>query len=287
MHAAVEWPSIERRLHFGALTDIRVDSNACVDDSCCLICVRTRRLWRILPPFPTRFRPRQYIGRLSGRRQSDRPGNMLLLLARHVDLELSFGSSSNPPSPYCSEKRSLHLQLEKRTLLSSLDRSASCERWRFQGSTAHSHSERPVRAGRRWGFLSDRKYRYHPRTQADVADCWPCFCFSETRFHVSPFWTVCLVLRPCLELWFQLGDWFLVDGSIVATFTVKLVPAQLLWRTGESSFLHIQSRPSTHNGLKSGRSKGLLPIIDILFQTNDVRLSWTPPPPPPPNEPIH
>ena len=27
--------------------------------------------------------------------------------------------------------------------------------------------------GRRRGFLSDRKYRYHPRTQADVADCWP------------------------------------------------------------------------------------------------------------------
>ena len=147
---------------------------------------------------------------------------MLLLLARHVDpdLELSFGSSSNQPSPYCSEKRSLHLQLEKRTLLSSLDWSASCERWRFQGSTAHRHSERPyprtrpirtkmvawrrrcgppqrrrqatvlVRMGlvrgyerpvlvrarprRRRGFLSDRKYRYHPRTQADVADCWPC-----------------------------------------------------------------------------------------------------------------
>ena len=124
MHAAVEWPSIERRLHFGALTDIRVDSDACVDDSCCLFCVRTRRLRRIFPPFPTRFQPRQYIRRLSGRRRSDRPGNMLLLLARHVDLELSFGSSSNQPSPYYSEKRSLHLQLEKRTLLSSLDRSA-------------------------------------------------------------------------------------------------------------------------------------------------------------------
>ena len=109
-------------------------------------CVRTRRLRRIFPPFPTRFRPRQYIRRLSGRRRSDRPGNMLLLLARYVDLELSFGSSSNQPSPYCSEKRSLHLQLEKRTLLSSLDRSASCERSRFQGSTAHSHSERPVPA---------------------------------------------------------------------------------------------------------------------------------------------
>ena len=109
-------------------------------------CVRTRRLRRIFPPFPTRFRPRQYIRRLSGRRRSDRPGNMLLLLARHVDLELSLGSSSKQPSPYCSEKRSLHLQLEKRTLLSSLDRSASCERWRFQGSTAHSHSERPVPA---------------------------------------------------------------------------------------------------------------------------------------------
>ena len=135
-------------------------------------CVRTRRLRRI---FPTRFRPRQYIRRLSGRRRSDRRGNMLLLLARHVDLELSFGSSSNQPSPYCSEKRSLHLQLEKRTLLSSLDRSASCERWRFQGST----SAQPQRAamqcarGRRRGFLSDRKYRYHPRTQADVSDCWP------------------------------------------------------------------------------------------------------------------
>ena len=32
MDAAVEWPSIERRLHFGALIDIRVDLDACVDD---------------------------------------------------------------------------------------------------------------------------------------------------------------------------------------------------------------------------------------------------------------
>ena len=141
MHAAVEWPSIERRLHFGALTDIRVDSDACVDDSCCLFLCQDTSLRRIFPPFPTRFLPRQYIRRLSGRRRSDRSGNTLLLLARHVDLELSFGSSSNQPSPCCSEKRRLHLQLEKRTLLSSLDRSASCERWRFEGSTSHSHSD--------------------------------------------------------------------------------------------------------------------------------------------------
>ena len=106
-------------------------------------CVRTRRLRRILPPFPTRFRPRQYIRRLSGRRRSDRPGNMLLLLARHVDFELSFGSSSNQPSPYCSEKRSLHLQLEKRTLLSSLDRSA-CFTWTL--ALPRKHCAQPQRA---------------------------------------------------------------------------------------------------------------------------------------------
>ena len=111
---------------------------------------------------------RQYIRRLSGRRRSPRPVNMLLLLARHVDLELSFGSSSNQPSPYCSEKRSLHLQLEKRTVLYSLDRSASCERWRFQGSTAHTATAASTR-GRRRGFLSDRKYRYHPHTQAEMS----------------------------------------------------------------------------------------------------------------------
>ena len=136
--------------------------------------VRTRRLRRIFPPFPTRFLPRQYIRRLSGRRRSHRSESMLLLLATHVDLELSFGSSSNQPLSYCSEKRSLHLQLEKRTLLFSLDRSASCDCWRSQGSTG-AQPQRPASArGRRRGFLSDRKYRYHPRTQADVADCWPC-----------------------------------------------------------------------------------------------------------------
>ena len=134
--------------------------------------VRTR-LRRISPPFPTRFLPRQYIRRLSGRRRSHRSESMLLLLATHVDLELSFGSSSNQPLSYCSEKRSLHLQLEKRTLLFSLDRSASCDCWRSQGSTG-AQPQRPASArGRRRGFLSDRKYRYHPRTQADVADCWP------------------------------------------------------------------------------------------------------------------
>ena len=139
-------------------------------------CVRTRRLRRIFPPFPTRFRPRQYIRRLSGRRRSDRPGNMLLLLARHVDLELSFGSSSNQPSPYCSEKRSLHLQLEKRTLLPAsigqlhVNVGASLR-------TATASGAASTR-GRRRGFLSDRKYRYHPRTQADVDDCWPCSWIS-------------------------------------------------------------------------------------------------------------
>ena len=137
MDAAVEWPSIERRLHFGALTDIRVDSDACVDDSCCLFLCQDTSSSTYFPPFPTRFRPHQYIRRLSGRRCSYRPGSMLHLLARHVDLELSFGSSSNQPLFYCSEKRSLHLQLEKRTLLFSLDRSASCDCWRSQGS---SHS---------------------------------------------------------------------------------------------------------------------------------------------------
>ena len=176
MHAAVEWPSTERRLHFGALIDIRVDSNACFNDSCCLFSCQDTSSSTFPPPPPPPF-PKSLSAppvhpRLSGRRRSHRPRSMLLLLARHVDLELSFGSSSNQPSPYCSEKRSLHLQLEKRTLLYSLDRSASCDRWRSQGSTAHSHSGQHARPAP--GFLSDRKYRYHPRTQADVADCWRC-----------------------------------------------------------------------------------------------------------------
>ena len=133
--------------HFGALTDIRVDSDACVDDFCCLFFVSGHVAFDVFSSLSQlAFSPAStYRRRLSDRRRSDRPRNMLLLSARHVDLELSLGSSSNQPSPYCSEKRSFHLQLEKRTLLSSLDRSASYERWRFQGSTAHSHSERPVR----------------------------------------------------------------------------------------------------------------------------------------------
>ena len=138
--------------------------------------VRTCRLRRIFSPFPTRFQPRQDIRRLSGRRRSHRPGSMLLLLATHVDLELSFGSSSNQPLSYSSEKRSFHLQLEKRTLLFSLNRSVSCDCWRSQQSTA-AQPQRPVRAagaGDSLLDLSNRKHRYHPRTQADVADCWPC-----------------------------------------------------------------------------------------------------------------
>ena len=39
-------------------------------------------------------------------------------------------------------------------------------------ATASGQCARPARQPR--GFLSDRKYRYHPRTQTDVADCWPC-----------------------------------------------------------------------------------------------------------------
>ena len=145
MDAAVEWPSIERRLHFGALTDIRVNSDVCVDDSCCLFSCQDTLSLTYFSPFPTHFRPSQYIRRLSGRRRSHHPGSMLLFLATHVDLELSFGSSSNQPLSYCSEKRSLHLQVEKRTLLFSLDRSASCDCWRSQGSTA-AQPQRPVRA---------------------------------------------------------------------------------------------------------------------------------------------
>ena len=112
--------------------------------------VRTRRLRRIPPPppppsFPNSLSAPPVLRRLSGRRRSHRPRSMLLLLATHVDLELSFGSSSNQPLCYCSEKRSLHLQLEKRTLLFSLDRSASCDCWRSQGSTA-AQPQRPMRA---------------------------------------------------------------------------------------------------------------------------------------------
>ena len=80
-------------------------------------------------------------------------GSMLLLLATHVDLELLFRSSSNQPLSYCSEKRSLHPQLEKRTLLFSLDWSASCDCWRSQGSTA-AQPQRPVRAACAGDFLA-------------------------------------------------------------------------------------------------------------------------------------
>ena len=130
-----------------------MNSDACVDDSCCLpSCQDTSSSTYFPPPpppFPTRFRPRQYIRRLSGRRRSHRPGSMLLLLATHVDLELSFGSSSNQPLSYCSEKRSLHLQLEKRTLLFSVDRSASCHCCTLVLPTSEAlaaQPQRPVRA---------------------------------------------------------------------------------------------------------------------------------------------
>ena len=54
MDAAVEWPSIERRLHFGTLTDIRVDSDACVDDSCCLFWCQDTSSSTYFSSFPPR-----------------------------------------------------------------------------------------------------------------------------------------------------------------------------------------------------------------------------------------
>ena len=82
---------------------------------------RLRRIPPPPPPFPNLLlAPPAHVQWLSGRRRSHRPGSMLLFLARHVHHELSFGSSTNQPSPYCSEKRSLHLQLEKQTLLTAL-----------------------------------------------------------------------------------------------------------------------------------------------------------------------
>ena len=52
MDAAVEWPSIERRarLHFGALTDIRVDSDACDNDSCCLFSYQGHVVFDVFSP---------------------------------------------------------------------------------------------------------------------------------------------------------------------------------------------------------------------------------------------
>ena len=78
------------------------------------------------PPFPNRILLRQYIWRLAmgGRHRSYPPRTMLLLLARHVDLELSFGSSSNQPSTkaYCSEKKRSWLFLLAATVQHHLQR---------------------------------------------------------------------------------------------------------------------------------------------------------------------
>ena len=136
--------------------------------------VRTRRLRRIPhPPFPNSLSAPPVHMKAQRPTSISPSGSMLLLLVRHINLELSFGFSSNQPSRYCSEKRSLHPQLEKRTLLlDSLNRSASCDRLALPRKHFAQCSQRPVRAGRRRRFLSDRKYRYHPRTKADVADCW-------------------------------------------------------------------------------------------------------------------
>ena len=69
---------------------------------------------------------------------------------------------------------------------SSISQSASTclPMFRRSGSVASG------RSGLRRDFLSNRKYRYRPYTQADVGNCWPCFtvlghfafCAEWTKF---------------------------------------------------------------------------------------------------------
>ena len=173
MDAAVEWPSIECRLHFGALTDIRVDSDVCVDDSCYLFSCQDTSSPMYFPPFPNSLSAPP-VRTKAERPTSISPPSMLHLLATHVDRELSFGSSSNQPLSYCSEKRSFHLQLENERFFSASIGELHVIVGTPKKALRHSHSGQASALGRRRGFLSDRKYRYHPRTQADVANCWPC-----------------------------------------------------------------------------------------------------------------
>ena len=168
MHAAVEWPSIERRLHFGALTDIRVDSDACVDDSFCLfLCQDTSPS----PLSQLAFGPASTYEGWAADVNLTVPETCCFswqgtsISNSHLDLLLI------SPRPIAQRREAyIYNSKNERFFSASIGQlhvnvGASKEALR----TATAASAR----GRRRGFLSDRKYRYHPRTQADVANCWP------------------------------------------------------------------------------------------------------------------
>ena len=168
MHAAVEWPSIERRLHFGALTDVRVDSDACVDDSCCLfLCQDTSPS----PLSQLAFGPASTYEGWAADVDLTVPETCCFswqgtsISNSHLDLLLI------SPRPIAQRREAyIYNSKNERFFSASIGQlhvnvGASKEALR----TATAASAR----GWRRGFLSDRKYWYHPRTQADVANCWP------------------------------------------------------------------------------------------------------------------
>ena len=115
----------------------------------------------------------------------------------------------------------------------------------------------------------------------------------DPHVHALLFWAVCLLVRvftssprlvdPFLGVgggglyWpfsheSVLDNWFVLSATvhIVARFCHLIVPSLVLFESWVHK-LAFQKYACCH-------TKGPSPITGILFQTNDVRLSWTPPP---------
>ena len=128
----------------------------------------------LLFPFPKSNSVLQY--RHDGRR---RPTSIVDLTARvpcrfftfaeHVSFEHSIGSSR----PMITSRREGNINRQNSKVSShSYHRSVSPLR---PACVRAVRGPRPVRSSsQRRDFLSNRKYRYRPHTQADVTDCWPC-----------------------------------------------------------------------------------------------------------------
>ena len=141
-------------------------------------CVRTRRLRRISPPPPPlsqlAFGPAStYEGwaadvDLTVQETCCFSWQGTSILNSHLDLLLI------SPRPI-AQRREAYIYNSKNerffpASISQLHVNVGASKEALRTATASGQCARPRPAP---GILSDRKYRYHPRTQADVADCWP------------------------------------------------------------------------------------------------------------------
>ena len=161
VHRAFRWWSFE----FGCRSRTRLDSNSCVDNGFFLRVSSLDTSSTYFPLFQLALRPASTPDSNRRRPSISPPRNHVTFsLAKQVSFEHSISS----PSLLLLREGKKNIQTNDRQMTRQevspqfvVDRSSACpDRDRGQ------HMQRR-------DFLSNSKYRYHPLTQPDVADCWP------------------------------------------------------------------------------------------------------------------